>query len=137
MLYFSWHLIFDILFSQIFEDKLIAASESGKIYICRLSDGKFVQIFSLQTPVPITSMLVIKEGFCATNLYIGTFRDYLQVHSFDSYQFLKSIYVEATVACMDNRWGFIFIGCQEGWLQRYSIEVSNLPINSRLFWFDA
>lgn len=110
-------------FLQIFEDKLVAGSESGKIYIYSLHDGKFLQILPMQSRVPITSLVLMKEGTCSTNMYIGTFRDHLHVYNFESYHYLRSITVEDSVQCMDTKWGYIFIGCAEGWLQRYCIEV--------------
>lgn len=109
---------------QISGDKLVAGSESGKIYICSINDGKFMQVLSLQSGVPVTSLILVKEGLCDTNVYIGTFRDNCHVYNFHSYHFLKTITVQDSIQCMDTKWGYIFIGCMNGWLHRYCIEVS-------------
>lgn len=112
------------IISQVAEGKLVAASETGRIYFYSIQNGKLLQTFPLRTRVSITSLLVVKEGLCAINMYIGTFRDYLQVYSFDSYHYVKAIPVGDTIECMDAKWGYIFIGCVSGWLHRYSIVVS-------------
>ncbi|XP_057659377.1 uncharacterized protein LOC130895839 [Diorhabda carinulata] len=111
-----------ILVLRICEDKLVAGTESGKIYIFSLSDASCLNEIQITT-VPISCLHFTKlEEHSKPYMFIGSFGSYLKVYNFYSINLLQDIFIEDSIQCMEPKWEYLFLGCLRGTLMRYSIK---------------
>lgn len=106
---------------RVCEDKLVAGTESGKIYIFSLIDASCLNIIQITT-VPISCLHYTKLDHSKPYMFIGSFGSHLKVYNFYSITLLQDIVIEDSIQCMDQKWGYLFLGCMKGSILRYSIK---------------
>lgn len=109
-------------FHQVIEDKLVAASESGKVIFYNLENWHYNKTLYV-CHVPITFLLFTQDSHETTYMYVGSFENNLKVYNFDTCFVAETIPLSDSVQCMECNWGYIFIGCIGGSLLRYTLKV--------------
>lgn len=98
------------------------ATESGEIYIYNITTGTREATVKV-TKLPITSLVFKKFRDSKPYLFVGSCESSLKVYNLYSTFLLRSFYLEDSVQCMDEKWGYLFLGCLRGTIIRYSIKV--------------
>ncbi|XP_072390377.1 uncharacterized protein [Diabrotica undecimpunctata] len=114
-----------MLVLKVCEDKLVAGSESGKVFFFNLKDSKCSNILEVTT-VPITCIHYTKDAHGKPYLFIGYYGSSLKVYNFYSTSLLCDIQIDDSIQCIDENWGYLFLGCSRSTIARYSIKKNTL-----------
>lgn len=76
------------------------------------------------TNLPITSLVLDKESPGTTNVYIGSIEEALIVYDYFRAKISKRIKLIDCITCMEQNWGYMFLGTKMGHILRYNIKVS-------------
>lgn len=97
------------------------------MYAISLETGTFTHTFDI-TYVPITSLLFDKGYNDFVYMYVGSYDMVLKSFDFHNRTLIKACQIDDKISCMDSMWGYIFLGCLQGSLMRYSIQVLYINI---------
>ncbi|XP_028136743.1 uncharacterized protein LOC114331374 [Diabrotica virgifera virgifera] len=114
-----------MLVLKVCEDKLVAGAESGKVFFFNLKDSKCTNVLEVTT-VPITCLHYTKDANGKPYLFIGHYGSSLKVYNFYSTSLLCDIQLDDSIQCIDENWGYLFLGCLRSTIARYSMKKNNL-----------
>lgn len=69
-------------------------------------------------------MCIMKNDKNEDIIFSGSLDAKLRLHNYQTKELLKVVDIDQRIQCMENAWGCIFIGSDNGYLIRYNVKVS-------------
>ncbi|KAH1015186.1 uncharacterized protein LOC109532896 isoform X1 [Dendroctonus ponderosae] len=101
------------------ENYLLLATDAGNIVYVTLHDSCLKYTLDV-TQTPITSMQFVKSLNDFIYMYVGCLDTVLRICDFRGRKILQGIPICDEIMCMDYMWDYLFMGCRNGSLIRFS-----------------
>ncbi|XP_030756376.1 uncharacterized protein LOC115882451 [Sitophilus oryzae] len=112
------------------KNELVLGTDCGNIYYICSATGQVIYKLAITT-VPLTSLLFDKGFNEFIYMCIGSLDKVFKIYDYNRRKLVKALPLDDQVNCMCAMWGYIFIGCKNGTLVRYSIEKSKFEFGEK------
>ncbi|CAH1116074.1 unnamed protein product [Phaedon cochleariae] len=117
---------------KVFEDKLMAATESGNIVFFSLEDGRHINNLKVSKK-PISCLVCLQAPDEKMHICVGSFDGFLKVYNFYSQCLLRTIKLSENAQCMECNWDYLFIGGSKGSIFRYSMKKRAIEYEDKFY----
>ncbi|VEN49670.1 unnamed protein product [Callosobruchus maculatus] len=109
--------------------RLVAATESGKVYIFDLTTMTEVKCITV-SETPVVAVTCVRDEN-TSEILAASYDNAVRTYDARKMKLTRMLNTETIVQCMDEKWEYVFMGTSNGYLMRYSLKKNDIEFEEK------